>query len=455
MTTPKIIHFLWIDFKKKKGCSSLDYTLTFFKNRIEELHPVENGWTINFINNWDECLASIKGEKWLIDLVNNEFVGPAHKSDALRYHYLYTMGGVWIDISTFLVVSLDNLVNENKDGFTCYYMPSDVCASWLIKLTSDIFENITAKEYRQNIIPEQKHLVDIKNTSFDFITENYFLISSKGNEISKNVLDQLKDFWTIALPLIKNKDNYIFECNKLIYKLLQEVYNINNKGFPYLDLVDLKSKGNKNLNNIILKEYFKDGYFFNYLQLYLAILNYSINNKGTLKNIENSENKEQTIALEKLNDFSKELCENDSCNNKIICFTNKNKNINLLSAAYNRLSKYSDNRDHRISWEDTLAGDILKLNEPFDKILNMLRLMEITQLKYSSYTRNKSISINTLKRLFIGYDKSGIRSKAVLIEGGRKNKKANLTKIKQKEDKKYKGPQGGIYIIKNGRKKYL
>ena len=81
--------------------------------------------------------------------------------------------------------------------------------------------------------------------------------------------------------------------------------------------------------------------------------------------------------------------------------------------------------------------------------------MEITQLKYSSYTRNRSMSVDTLKKLFIEYNNSGIREKAELIKGGRKNKKANLTKIKQKEDKKYKGPRGGIYIIKNGRKKYL
>lgn len=40
--TPKIIHFLWLNFNKKTD-GMLDETLTFFKNRIEALHPVDKG----------------------------------------------------------------------------------------------------------------------------------------------------------------------------------------------------------------------------------------------------------------------------------------------------------------------------------------------------------------------------------------------------------------------------
>ena len=50
----------------------LDETLTFFKNRIEALHPVTNGWEINFISKWDQCLNSIKDEEWLLKLLKNE-----------------------------------------------------------------------------------------------------------------------------------------------------------------------------------------------------------------------------------------------------------------------------------------------------------------------------------------------------------------------------------------------
>ena len=146
--TSKIIHILWLNFNDKKD-GVLDSTLKFFKDRIEELHKKDDGWTINFISKWDECLKSIENAQWLRDLLDNEYVGAAHKSDALRYYYLNKMGGVWVDISTFLVSPLDKLVEQNKNGFTCYYMPSDVCASWLIKLSSDIFEEITMKQYKE------------------------------------------------------------------------------------------------------------------------------------------------------------------------------------------------------------------------------------------------------------------------------------------------------------------
>lgn len=45
--TPKIIHALWLNFNQNKN-GVLDKKLTFFKNRIEFLHPPDKGWTINF-----------------------------------------------------------------------------------------------------------------------------------------------------------------------------------------------------------------------------------------------------------------------------------------------------------------------------------------------------------------------------------------------------------------------
>ena len=394
--TPKIIHFLWLNFNEKTD-GNLDTTLKFFKDRIETLHPKDKGWEINFISNWEQCLESIKSEKWLLELLNNDYVGPAHKSDALRYYYLYTRGGVWVDLSTFLVTSFDNLVEQNKDGFTCYYMPSNVCASWLIKLSSEIFESITMKTYIESIIPIQNKLISIQDEKFDFITENYFMIFSENNAICKDVLDQLETFWSNALPKIKSKKDYCNELNMLMYDLFKKAYNMT---IPYLDLLDLEI--GDDTKYIILKEYFDCAYFFNYLQLYLAVCNYSKIHKGVLSNIKNTTIKENTISQPELSSFSKELCDSNSCNNKVITFTDTNKNINLLSASYNRLSKWSDDRSKRISWENTLAGDILK-KETANEVLRMLQEIEIYQLKYSSYTRGKSASIERLKKLFTSY----------------------------------------------------
>jgi len=454
--TPKIIHFLWLNFNNKAD-GVLDETLTFFKNRIETLHPAKNGWEINFISSWDDCMTSIAGKEWLIDLLNNEHVGAAHKSDALRYYYLYTMGGVWVDLSTFLVTSLDNLVAENKEGFTCYYIPSDVCASWLITLTSDIYEGITMQNYVESIIPIQEKLIKIENQNFNFITENYFLIFSKEHEICLNVLNQLKVFWTTALPHINSKEDYCYELNKLIFDLIQKAYILNIDIIPYLNLV----KSLPNAEKIILKEYFDCGYIFNYLQLYLAVRDYSTTYSGELSNISNSPQKEETINLEGLSKFSHALCKSHSCNNKVITFADPNKNINLLSASYNRLSKWSDDRNLRISWEHTLAGYILTGDDP-QKVLDELLKIEIYQLKYGALTR-KSPSIDSLKKLFTDY--RVVSGGGLLLKGGIHNKIRKKKSIKRKNklskktykksSKKYKGPRGGIYLLRKGKKIYI
>jgi hypothetical protein len=462
--TEKIIHFLWLNFNNKSD-GVLDETLLFFKNRIEQLHPIKNGWTINFISSWKTCLETITGEDWLKELLNNDYVGPAHKSDALRYYYLNKRGGVWIDISTFLVSSLDDLVSQNNKGFTCYYMPSDVCATWLIKLSSDIFESITMKEYKEKVFPKQTKLLNIKNINFNFITENYFLISSKGNEVCAEVLNNLKLFWTEVLSKIVSKQAYCFELNKLMYSLFKKTYNIKINRFPYLELVESFSGESESeiVKEIILKEYFDCAYFFNYLQLYLAIRNYSMKHNGILVDLPNSTKKIETITLEELSTFSKELCDNNSCNNKVIKFINESNNIYLLSASYNRLSKWNDSRTKRISWENTLAGNILNnISYTSDDVLRMLEEIDIKQLKYSSYTRTRSNSINRLKELFSKSTNPKGGSKRLLLNNGKNNKTKQKQITSKKTEvvvkpnaKKYIGPRGGVYFIKGFKKVYI
>ena len=430
--TPKIIHFLWLNFNKKAD-GALDEKLTFFKDRIISLHK---DWQINFVSKWNECLDSIKNEEWLLKLLDNPFIGPAHKSDALRYYYLYTMGGVWVDISTFLVSPLDDLISQNKDGFTCYYMPSDVAASWIIKITSDIYESITVKEYQDYFIPIQENTIKIKNKSFDFIPENYFLISSIHNEVCGDVLEQLKSYWTDSMKRINSVEDYCYENNKLIFDLCKNIYDFDIKKYAYLNLANNKNNRNqkKEIMPKILKYYFECGYFFNYLQLYNGIINYSIKNNGILKNVENSNVREKIIKQNKLSSFSQALCYQGACNEKIIEFKNMNKNIHLLSASYNRLSKWSNKREKRLTWEDTLAGDIIKGENP-SNILSTLKNMEVEQLKFSAFTRN-SPAVLQLMKLF----KNNINK-----QGG------NYKKYKY-----YKTSKGYFYkVLKNGEKKRI
>lgn len=400
--TEKIIHFLWLDFKNKKDGilnESSNIRLNFFKDRIIALHPT---WEINYVNNYQKCYDDIDSDSdnsWLKDLLNNDYVSPAHKSDALRYYYLYTKGGVWIDISTFLLEPLDKLVENNKKGFTCYYMPSDTFSSWITKLSSDIFENVSVKEYNIELIPLQHKLTKIKNAKFDFISENYFIISKKGNEVCKNVFDQLKNFWTNALTYINNEEDCCYQLDKLMYTLITDVYNINLDNFPFLHLINYENI-NILVKKKILKEYFNCSYFFNYLQLYKAIRDVSIKNGGTLNVKDINDFRNNTIKNERLINSSTYICNPNNCNDKVITFVDNDFNINLLSASFNRLTKYSDNREERISWENTIAGNILSEVTTAEEALEQFNNIDITQLKYSSYTRDKSNSVSLLMKLF-------------------------------------------------------
>ena len=61
--TPKIIHYMWLDFKnpntKKPPC--LDDKLRFFKDKITSLHP---GWEINYISTMDKTEKDIRFMFW-------------------------------------------------------------------------------------------------------------------------------------------------------------------------------------------------------------------------------------------------------------------------------------------------------------------------------------------------------------------------------------------------------
>lgn len=136
---PKIIHCLWLDFGNKRN-GNID-GLGLFINRIIDLHQ---DYKLNFIFNYDKCINDIKKYKeysWIIKILNNNYIGPAHKSDVLRFFYLYTMGGVWLDISTFVISSIEDIRLKNPYGFTCFYIPHKIAQYWVINPLS-ILSNI-------------------------------------------------------------------------------------------------------------------------------------------------------------------------------------------------------------------------------------------------------------------------------------------------------------------------
>ena len=398
-TTPKIIWAIWLTFGKKTDGILTD-VLEFCINRIRALHKKEDGWTVNIITKWEEVMAEIASEPILVELLNNSHVGPQHKADTLRYYYLYKYGGVYVDVSSFLVTPLDELWEQNRNGFTCYYMASRIAATWIFKLSGEIYEYVPIQLYQKLLIPQQEAIMEFKNESLDFVAENYFLISSKGNEISKNVLDQLLEFWKASLSSITSEESYCLETNKIIYKLFKDLYNLKTDKLTYFDL------GMDYIEEYNLKVYFNCGYLFNYLQLTKAIIEYTYKYNGSMQLVPLNKGRQNVIDRELLSTFSQVICLNNDCNNRVIVFPDQEKNIHLLSAGYNRLSKWSDNRDQRLSWENTLAGEILKEKDPVN-VLNELMAIDVKQLKFGAFTRD-SAALTDLRSLFESEDTIGL-----------------------------------------------
>jgi hypothetical protein len=83
------------------------------------------------------------------------------------------------------------------------------------------------------------------------------------------------------------------------------------------------------------------------------------------------------------------LCKNNACSDLV--YSSSRDSIRLISASYNRLSKWSDNLDQRIKWENTIAGDLIMGSTVVDHMNRLLQDKDIVQLKFGSWTRESPI----------------------------------------------------------------
>lgn len=381
MSTPKIIHFLWLNFKNNSN-GILDNKINFFIKRICDLHK---SYTINFINKWDQCISSIDEEhNWIIKIITNKFIGPAHKSDVLRFYYLYTMGGVWVDISTYFVVNVDDLVTNNNNGFTCFYAPIDLCQSWMLQPFSILYDMVDIENYLKSI-DLIKNVVKQKYDFLQIIPENYFIIASKNNSICCVILNMFKMFYeTYSFDSYDDVNN---SNNKYMLCLMNNIFN-NDSGL-ILQINNQLKNFHFNNEEKYLNTIFGGSYLFNYLMMYIAIANYCIKNNHT--KIVSQKNETRTKQETKLINHYNSFCSKDSCCDKVIYFNDNSININCLSSSYYRLSKWNNNFLKRISWEDTLAGEIIKKSINLNKIVEELSSKDIRQLKFGSWTRKSSV----------------------------------------------------------------
>lgn len=391
---PKKIWGLWLDFNNNKD-GILNDDLIYFTNRIKNLH--KESWEINIITEWSKLLELIGENTIIIEILNNKFIGGAHKADLLRFFLLNEHGGIWIDISTFLVESFDNLISNPEISFITYYASTVDVAEWLINPLGELYEDIPYNNRIEKWVNRGNDFIKIKNkyNQFNFIPENYFLCSTKNHPITQKTFEQLIDFWNPILNSIKSKEDLCFFQNKYILSLTDTIFKIKYNNFlSNVDkLIINKFKANKKLKRYYLNKLFDCGYLFNYLQLYLSIVEYIKENE----NFNITYNNVPTLALEsKFQNFFNYICATNLCSeiNINLIRGDKKETVLLLPASYNRFGKWSDNRDERLSWENTYLGSLLssiKNKTDADNLLEKFKNERFTQFKFGAFTRDSPI----------------------------------------------------------------
>jgi hypothetical protein len=392
MTIPKIIWTLWCDFNNKAD-GILDQRLTYFKNRIIHQHPE---WEINIITSWRKLIQYIKDEKVLLDVVNNPIIGGAHKADSVRFFLLKKFGGFWLDISTFLFVPLDIYYEKQPDAkFIGYFTPPFMVEDIIFNSLGDMFDSVQFNKIVEKFKPNQSEYIKLNDNykDFPFIPENFFIAAEPNNEIINDVFQQLMTFWRDAIPFIKDKETLCYQINLLMNDIAKEIFKINYLDYELTQIYESSDITNNAFIKKALDNVWHCGYVFNYLQMYIAIIKYIKNNNLALS--------QESNPTEFQSKYNNDLCSIDgrinACQN--IVGTNKINNQNvlyLLSLSYNRLIKWENTLDDRISFDNTYIKNLIDSlgKTPGltpEKIIEHLSNMGIYQIKFSSWTRKSNI----------------------------------------------------------------
>jgi hypothetical protein len=448
MPIPKIIWALWCNFNHKSD-GVLSDDLIFFTDRIKTIHP---GWDIHIITRWAELMDYIREDDLLTRVVNNTHIGGAHKSDMIRFFLLRNYGGCWIDISTFLVSPLDHLIEQNTD-FICYYANANDTTDWILKTTSDIYEQFTYTQRTELSNDIKGEFISFKpeNEDFNFIPENYFICASKDHPIIINVYGQLTAFWGGCIDKIHNSNDLCFYQNLNVYQSFSTIFNNNifdlvlfkNMYEPRLnDFLDFEHT-NKNIVNPkdsiyqLMKNTFDCGYLFNYLHMYLGIVWYC--KKHAPYNVEiTSRNDENIATINETHENSKFfniLCSDrlKPCNDLVIHLRGK-PSVTLLSATYNRAGKWSDLMEERLSWNKTFLGEMISNIETPEQATEALHVFDqlgLTQFKFGAWTRDSPV-IKKLKKWYGPMNETSASASA----SGRKTRRVRRKRSNKKTNKR-------------------
>jgi len=433
MSIPRKIWAIWCDFKNKKD-GVLNEQIAYFRDRIIKQHP---NWEVNIIVSWDLLIHYINANAFLMNLINNEFVNAAHKSDSIRFFLLKEHGGFWLDISTFLFKPLDVYYElQPNSKFIGFYTPPFMVEEIIFSFLGDMFDNVKYDQVVKKFKSQQANFIKLneKYKKYPFIPENFFIASTPNHEIVTDTYNQLEEFWTNAFPNITSPETLCYEINKLMNNLAKEIFDINDINYTTSILFDSKDIINEKYSLKTLDNIWHCGYVFNYLQMYKSIVNYMIKNDSVIT----QETNENAFSDPEYSQYKDILCSTDGDINacKNIVATDKDNVLYLMSLSQHRLIKWANTMNDRVSFNNTYINAMLELvkNKQLsdaDLIENIVK-MGIYQIKFSSWTRDSNI-IPKLMDIFPNAVGKG-KGKGKKKTKKRKQKKRNNSKMRRKPE---------------------
>jgi mannosyltransferase OCH1-like enzyme len=430
MSIPKNIWAIWCDFKNKKD-GVLNEQISYFKDRIIKQHP---GWEVNIIVSWDVLIQYISTNAFLMNLINNEFVNPAHKSDSIRFFLLKEYGGFWLDISTFLFKPLDIYYELQPNAkFIGFYTPPFMVEEIIFSSLGDMFDNVKYDQVVKKFKSQQANFIKLneKYKKYPFIPENFFIASTPNHEIVTDTYNQLEEFWTSAFPNITSAETLCYEINKLMSNLAKEIFDINDINYTTSTLFDSKDITNEKYSLKTLDNIWHCGYVFNYLQMYKSIVNYMIKNDSVIT----QETNENAFSDPEYTDI---LCSTDENINacKNIVATNKDNVLYFMSLSQHRLIKWANTMNDRVTFENTYISEMINLVKKKEltgaDLIEQIVKMGIYQIKFSSWTRDSNI-IPKLMEIYPNNTREGEGKKRRKTKKRKDKKRKNKSKMRRKQ----------------------
>ena len=399
MSIPKIIWAIWLNFDKKED-GKLDKRLKWYKERIINLHPT---WEINIIDKWNDLLEYISEDLLLVSVIENNYIITASKSDAIRFFLLNKYGGFWLDFSTFLICPIDIYLQKQPNAsFICYYTPSFMIEQVIFDSLGKMMDGVKWSRIIEKFKVRQKKYIRLNNkySKYPYIPESFFVASKPNNYIIHDIYNEIMIFWKKTLPLVNNKEELTFFINKNMSKLTSEIFIMNSLDLNLSTQFNEENITNTEFKGSLLDNVWHGAYILIYLQMYKSFIKYiklhRVNIHG--ENIGN-------LSLHSPHRTS--LCFDDnrinSCQNIIVKNNCKSEVLYLLSLSYNRLIKWRDTEEERISFHNTYIETMLKkvttgaLSK--DVLLDTLTNNGIYQIKFSHWTRNSHI-IEMLMKIY-------------------------------------------------------